>query len=220
MNTMITAHSGSDGTPDNSMEYVRHALSCGADAFEIDVRANAAGEFYLSHDWSEDEGPGLHRVFALLKDSPMSLNCDLKEEGLERKLLALAEESGVLDRIILSGSVSPACVAENPQVRAHTYLNLEMVFPAALERYQRQEVPTAEEIWAAARACRKCGAEIINVYYPVCTEENLEIFRESGVGVSAWTVNEETEALRLLKRGIANITTRRPKLVQSLRSAL
>ena len=36
--TNITAHSGSDGTPDNSMEFVHYALTTSADALEIDVR--------------------------------------------------------------------------------------------------------------------------------------------------------------------------------------
>ena len=220
MGTMITAHSGSDGTPDNSMEYVHHALSCGADAFEIDVRRNTAGEFYLSHDQLDGAGPRLRQVFALLKESSMRLNCDLKEEGLERGILALAEECGVLEQIILSGSVSPLCVKEEPRVRRCTYLNLEMVFPGAMERYRRQEVPLAEEIQAAACACRECGVETVNVYYPFCTEKALELFRKYGIGVSVWTVNEREEACRFLKSGIANITTRKPNMVLSLRNGL
>lgn len=33
MHTMITAHSGCEGRPDNSLEYVQYALHCGADAY-------------------------------------------------------------------------------------------------------------------------------------------------------------------------------------------
>ena len=36
--TLITAHSGADGTPDNSMEFVRYALTRQADVLEVDVR--------------------------------------------------------------------------------------------------------------------------------------------------------------------------------------
>ena len=34
--TILTAHSGADGFPDNSLVFVRHALASGADALEID----------------------------------------------------------------------------------------------------------------------------------------------------------------------------------------
>lgn len=49
MHTMITAHSGCEGRPDNSLEYVQYALHCGADALEVDVHPKDDG-FYISHD--------------------------------------------------------------------------------------------------------------------------------------------------------------------------
>ena len=48
--TLITAHSGSDGTPDNSLACVEYALSTDADAFEVDVRRLADGTLALGHD--------------------------------------------------------------------------------------------------------------------------------------------------------------------------
>ena len=38
METLITAHTGADGRPDNSLEFVEYALGCGADTLEVDVR--------------------------------------------------------------------------------------------------------------------------------------------------------------------------------------
>ena len=35
---MITAHSGADGTKENSLEFVAYAMQTGADALEVDVR--------------------------------------------------------------------------------------------------------------------------------------------------------------------------------------
>lgn len=58
MDTLITAHSGCDGTPDNSLEFVKHALSCGVDAFEIDVCCRD-GRLFMSHDTTDLECPGL-----------------------------------------------------------------------------------------------------------------------------------------------------------------
>lgn len=41
--TLITAHSGADGTPENSMEFVRHVLAAQADVLEVDVRTGKTG---------------------------------------------------------------------------------------------------------------------------------------------------------------------------------
>ena len=63
MHTMITAHSGCEGRPDNSLEYVQYALHCGADALEVDVHPKDDG-FYISHDPSDGAHPDLKDVFS------------------------------------------------------------------------------------------------------------------------------------------------------------
>ena len=55
--TQITAHSGSDGTPDNSLACVRYALSTDADAFEVDVRRLSDGTLALGHDAADHTAP-------------------------------------------------------------------------------------------------------------------------------------------------------------------
>ena len=47
---MITAHSGADGTKENSLEFVAYAMQTGADALEVDVRMGENGILILSHD--------------------------------------------------------------------------------------------------------------------------------------------------------------------------
>ena len=82
--TLITAHSGSDGTPDNSLACVRYALSTAADAFEVDVRRLADGTLALGHDAADHTAPTLREVLALAAAKPgVRINCDLKERGLE-----------------------------------------------------------------------------------------------------------------------------------------
>ena len=52
---MITAHSGCDETPENSLEFLRTALQSEADAVEVDVRKNGEGRDYRGlpsqNDW-------------------------------------------------------------------------------------------------------------------------------------------------------------------------
>ena len=81
--TLITAHSGSDGTPDNSLACVRYALSTAADAFEVDVRRLSDGTLALGHDAADHTAPTLREVFTLAAAKPgVRVNCDLKEPAV------------------------------------------------------------------------------------------------------------------------------------------
>lgn len=94
----ITAHSGCDGTPDNSMEFVRYALASEGNCLEADIRRNRDGELILSHDETAEEAVRLGQVFELLKEKPEKrINCDLKTPGLEIPVYQLAKEYGVRD---------------------------------------------------------------------------------------------------------------------------
>lgn len=215
IHTMITAHSGCEGRPDNSLEYVRYALGCGADALEVDVHRRNGG-FYISHDPSEDACPGLEEVFALVREGGMLLNCDLKEPGLERDVLELARSCGAEEQLLFSGSVCAGAMEEE-EIRRRTFWNVENAVPAFWEQYKAGIPFTLEDVLRAAESCRRHGAGVVNIHYGFCTPEALAVFREQGIGVSAWTVNEEGEARRLLAAGVRNLTSRRPLLLRSLR---
>lgn len=210
MYTMITAHSGCDGTPDNSLEFVKHALSCGADAFEIDVRCRG-GRLFMSHDETDLECPGLDEVFRLMQGSSMKINCDLKEPGLEEAVLALAEQLGVWDQVLFSGDVSIGKMAADEIIRRKTLLNIDplvgKVTPEELDARLEELV----------EGCRRCGAWCVNIHYGKCTEKLMKRMKEAGILISAWTVNKEDVARRLLDEGIYNITSRAPGMVMKLR---
>ena len=115
--TLITAHSGSDGTPDNSLACVRYALSTAADAFEVDVRRLSDGTLALGHDAADHTAPTLREVFTLAAAKPgVRVNCDLKERGLEPDVAALAAECGMAGRLIFSGSVDVNIFAAHPEL--------------------------------------------------------------------------------------------------------
>lgn len=209
MYTMITAHSGCDGTPDNSLEFIRHALSCGADALEVDVRLRD-GQLYLSHDASALECPSLEDAFRLLKGSTMQINCDLKEADLEEPVLELASKIGVEELVLFSGDVSPAKMKVDEKIRRKTLMNLHMLFGS--------DTPwQSVDLEQVVERCRDCGASVINIHYRLCTDELLDRMEQAGIGVSAWTVNDEAVARRLLERKLYNITSRVPGMVLSLR---
>ena len=137
--TLITAHSGSDGTPDNSLACVRYALSTAADAFEVDVRRLSDGTLALGHDVADHTAPTLREVFTLAAAKPgVRVNCDLKERGLEPDVAALAAECGMAGRLIFSGSVDVNIFAAHPELHdcAEVYLNIEEYVPDLYLNYR------------------------------------------------------------------------------------
>ena len=112
--TIITAHSGCEGTAPNSMDHIRTALTCGAEMLEIDVRQTEDGLLYLSHDLPQDP-PGSCVRFGdfldLLKESPsVRVNCDMKQDGhaaavMEEAVLSLSKP---VDAALLTAAVTDA----------------------------------------------------------------------------------------------------------------
>lgn len=69
---IITAHSGCDGTEDNSLEFVTYALRSEAGCLEVDVRKGQDGDLILSHDDNGGEGVFLRNVFERMVICPLS----------------------------------------------------------------------------------------------------------------------------------------------------
>ena len=218
--TSITAHSGADHTPDNSIEFVRYALESDADILEVDVRRDAKhDELVLSHDEVGGELLTLEQAFQLLAGHPsMQINCDLKEAGLEEPVYRLAEQMQLSDRLIFSGSVDPERAAQVlGQKREKIYLNMEEQIP---DLYQNCQQDSAYARTAAERICTICeayGIKTVNVYEGLVDDRFLEIMNRHKIFLSVWTVNEERRLAYFLSRGVYNITTRRLKAALFMR---
>lgn len=227
-NTMITAHSGCDGTPDNSLEYIRKALSLEVDAFEVDVNIGNDGELYLSHDGNPDgkyeKCPTLREAFELMKPHPgVKINCDLKTHHIEAAVLELSERMGLMGRVIFSGSVGTAFLRENPEVhkKVDIFLNLEEIIDITRYKWPVESPDKAAGIAeTAADLCRNLKAPVININHIFCTDHIVDVVQRKGINISAWTVNEEKDIIRLLKLGVKNITTRNAANALAIRKKL
>lgn len=210
--TMITAHSGADKRPDNSLEFVRYALESTADALEVDIQADpVSGELIITHDKElTGEYPRLREVFALLAQHPtMRINCDLKPAGLEWPVYQLAEEMGVTNRLIYSGTVDVKAMKARPELAGvEVFLNLEEYVEDLYYNYR--DIPdfelTAAEI--ICRVCREHNVRVVNVNYNLVTRRFIELLAAEGIGVSVWTVNDGEAIGYFLSRGAYNVTTR------------
>ncbi len=216
----ITAHSGSNGTPDNSLSCVTYALSTAADAFEVDVRRLADGTLALGHDAADHTAVTLREVLTLAAVKPgVRINCDLKERGLELSIAALAAECGMFGRIIFSGSVDVNIFAEHPALHncAEIYLNIEEYVPDLYLNYRNIpnfELTAAELI---TKVCREHSISTVNMNQVLVTRRFIETLRANGIALSVWTVNEEIFLNWFIAQGVRNITTRNPALALRLR---
>ena len=214
--TLITAHTGADKLPDNSLEFVRYAAASAADAFEIDIRKKPDGELVLAHDLDGREVPTLREAFEIAKSNPrIKINCDLKNGGLELDVLEIVREFGFEGRIIYSGSVGVDVLREHPEIQeaVEIYLNLEAYVKDLYDKFRDIsdfDVTAAEEI---IDICKKYGIRVVNSNYKVLTERFIKTLRDNGIGVSAWTVNEYEDAARLISLEAENLTTRSLSMV-------
>ena len=202
--TLITAHSGSDGTPDNSMEFVNYALGTAVDALEIDVRQAANGTLIISHDETGEEAVTLKEVFDAVRGHEKRINCDLKEYGLEEAVNELAVSCGL--------TVPPWEAVE-------VFWNVEECISDiyVCEAGGEREKITAEMAKKLAVEAARSGYSVININEKYLNEAVLETMRSHHMGISAWTVNEPDRISQLLELGVHNITTRRPAEALKLR---
>ena len=216
---MITAHSGCDGTPDNSMESIRKGIELGADCIEIDLRMDPQGTIRLTHNEPEDYSTALPLETALptIMESTAAVNFDIKEEKLLYPVLEAAEAAGIVrDRLIFSGSVDIALLEDDPSVvkRTRIFLNLAQIFARVAkdvllpETWEELGPLFDEHIDEVAALVKQVGVECINPSFRMMTPERIAACHARGIGLSLWTVNEEADQERLLREDLVNLTTR------------
>lgn len=220
---MITAHSGCDGTPDNSLEYIRHALTLAVDAFEVDVRRNGASELILSHDRTMQEAVRLEEAFLLLKAYPKKkINCDFKQHGLEADTVRLAMACGVEKQLIFTGSVNAALFqkGKNAYPDVAWYANTEC-FPEYDEKLKNSvsEAEIKENLRGLLRHMADYETAGLNWNYKKA-EIIWQEARSAGIGISVWTVDDPAVQQKWFLRGADNITTRRPVQLLNVRAEM
>lgn len=214
---IITAHSGCEGTPDNSMESIRKAIELGADCVEIDINADGRGGLWLAHDALDDYSGAVSLDAALraISESGAAVNCDIKREELLVPVLEAARVAGIpRDRLIFSGSVDVDRLRNDASIvrRARIFLNLSQIVPHLTSTPPRNREEAAalfdarlEEI---AGLARRLGAECINPPYRLMPPERIDAALACGLQLSLWTVDDEADQRALMQKDLLNMTTR------------
>ncbi len=204
----ITAHTGCEETPDNSLESIDKAFNSGADIFEVDVRFDKSGVPVLTHDEPVGGEPTLEAAFErLARYKNMRCNIDVKCTDNIEAIVPLAKKRGVLDRVFYTGINESFVESAKRTPEIPYYLNAEISAP---------EEQSPEYLALLVGKVRASGAIGINCRYDNATKELISAFRQNSLLVSLWTVNEEEDMQRVLSLAPDNITTRKPSALRNL----
>ncbi len=205
--TIITAHSGCEATPPNSIGHILASIASGADALEIDVRRRPDGVLYLSHDDAFEEAyncPTLRRCFELVyPHPPIIVNCDVKEPNIANEVLSLARECGMATRLVFTGELLTDEGIEMNRSESEWWVNLQ--YAGTHE----------EELEIALEKIKLSGSPYLNMKHKLIAPDLPAL--GCGVPLSGWTASNEKDISRILELGVYNITTRTPLLAVQLR---
>ena len=207
--TVITAHSGCEGTPPNSREHILAAIASGAEMLEVDIRGRD-GYLYLSHDEVEDPSAcvSFDRLLDLISSVPaLRVNCDVKTDGLIEGVMKAAHARGLGGRMLFTGQC-------NHRGELISRLGGELWISMWPSTHGEADLRATAEAYDTA------AEPILNVQYSMISQENYAFLCERGMSFSAWTVDDEPTLRALLGMGIANITTRKPRLAMALRDEI
>lgn len=230
--------------PENTTEAFSAAVDLGISHIETDLRMTSDGVLVCFHDptvdrTTEGTGPvsgltwdelaaldaghrhGAEREFPyrgagvkvprfeeLISDFPgLGVIAELKADGLAEPLVRLIEDHDLHDRIIV-GSFSDKRLAEVRELsrgRVRTSTGM-----AATRRWvlaARAGRPVMGGATALQVPVQSRGLRVVN-------QRLIRIAHEAGLDVHVWTVNEESEMVRLLDLGVDGLITDRPDLLR------
>ncbi len=226
---MITAHSGCEGTPENSVASMETGAALGADCVEIDVRMDAQGRLWLTHEVPESCSHliSLREAFELILTRGIAVNCDLKEYDALLPTLELAEKSGLpREKLFVSGSVDTALLEDHPEMvrRCRVFLNSEEL----VRDLSGKELPGRPDQTAyllahtdlAAKRFHALRAEALNAPYQYMPDKLITMLRARKVPLSLWTLDGEQMLREFMGKKLLNVTTRTVSAALAVRNTL
>lgn len=211
-NFTITAHTGCEGTEYNSPESIRVGAQYG-EIVEVDLNFTKKNEPVLAHTFAKSDSLPLDEAFAVLAELPdTKMNIDVKIGPNLKAVYDCAVKHGVEKRILYTGIEKEKLTAakrDTPEIPF--YLNVTVT---------RLKMLRKGYIDFLVSETKKHGAIGLNMSYKPCTKELVDAFHKEGLLVSLYTCNDEKSMLKALSLGADNITTRQPKKLRRLLSAL
>ena len=231
---LICAHRGASANyPENTLRSFIKALEQRADALEIDVRQTRDGHLVACHDFNLSRLTGAHvslseidlREFKKLRiknlEPPASIDeifsevgttprivLDIKENRLEKKILALIAEHKLEGNMILS-SFDPRILANlkrlNPEIKTALIAGPLSLLPLAVNVcfYLRKVSEYAN--------CDYLHLHYMNILYP-----GYHTLAGWGYKISYWTVDYPRDIRHVISLNAEQIITNRPGLARAI----
>jgi glycerophosphoryl diester phosphodiesterase len=207
--------------PENTLRSFQKALELGVDAVELDVRRTKDDELVVIHDAEVDRTtngkgavdeltlreikklvtvkgekiPTLQEALDFLKKKVKVL-IELKEIGLEEKVLNLIREQGLEQNVIIVSfheEVLEKVRGLNDQVETGLI-------------YVRHKNPI--------KAALAQGATYLLPLYRFTHTANVKKAHENGLKVIVWTINKEEDVAEYIKKGVDGIASDRPDILR------
>lgn len=209
---IYTAHSGAQGTAENSLEFIEKAIAVGVPVLEVDVSVRNDGTPVLLHAEcaGDDEGVSLSDALRLIaeKSDTVQVNLDLKAFTNIPKIADLVRESGLLGRCFFTG-----IEAVNTQIVKIDAPDIPYYLNADLNKMRLEDEAYLQSI---AEEVKRSGAVGLNCQYKNASKQLCTVFHRAGLKVSFWTADNKLVMRNLLRLSPDNITTRQPILLASL----
>jgi glycerophosphoryl diester phosphodiesterase len=158
---------------------------------EVDVRRRRDGVLVAHHDRGDaPDAPLLGDVLALAAASKVQLNLDLKAGGIERQLIALVREAGLLGRVTCTGGnwrMLAGIHRAEPGIRAGLTMP-RRIWPRAGRPLQR--------LWYAWRAPALLAAhdaQLVSCHRLLVSRLLVHRLHAAGAEIWVWTVDQLSE---------------------------
>ena len=206
--------------PENTLRSFTKAIELGVDAVELDARRTREGEVVVIHDAKVDKttnGKGavsdltLSEIKQLVTDKgekiptldealdfldkKVKIVIELKETGLEKKVLDLVHEKGLAKNVIIVSFLEEA-------LRKVTELDDEVDIGLIYVRHRNP-----------IKAALDLGAKYLLSLYRFTHTANVKKAHENGLKVIVWTINKQEEVLEYVKKGVDGIASDRPDIL-------
>lgn len=240
--TLILAHRGYAAEyPENTMIAFKEADKAGADGLELDVQMTKDGELVVIHDEKVDrttDGTGLVKdhnlvdlrkldarfkfkelsqkeqiptlaeVLEWLSGTRMICNIELKNsiipyEGMEEKVINMVRKYKLSDRVIISSFNHYSIVQSYllaPEIEIAPLLSEGLYMP-----------------WIYAQSIKAKG---FHPHWRAAPDEIVKASLESGIEVRPYTVNKETELVRLFEVNCSAVITDDPAKAIEIRKRM
>lgn len=199
----VTAHTGCEGTKDNSLEAITAGKNAGADIVEFDLRFDGDGNGILAHDEDEKNAVSLEEALKTVSSfEDLRVNVDCKTTDNLREVYRLGEKYGITDRLFYTGIEEKDVEAASQQTPQIPYL--------LNYKVDKSKKNDEEYILSLINLVKEKGAPGLNINHGQCSRKMVQMFREEGLTVSVWTANSVIAMLRCLSFSPDNITTRYP----------